>query len=587
VAGLGLALASAVLGLGVAGTAAVADPTGTTLPPAVETTGTVPAEPDPVTPTETTEPSAPAEPPPTSSPVTKPAEEPPPAEPAEELAEEPAPAQDAPAALSIQDVQVTAVFDKPSYRTGEKMTVTVTVRNTGADPVTTRVDFFPRGEDSVVVDYPNPFDDGNPFTLAAGAAKTHTITGATGNPNITSATLHAWVAAPTGEARPFTFAVPIVRTTGHVTGTVYTDRNGNGRYDNGEGQAGVTLTWNSFWQHGPRVTTTTGAAGEFALDLPTGKYGLSGTGPDGLQVGWQPVTVDESGVDDLLVRAVGPISGLTAELAFTKDSYAKDEAPVVRVTLVNSGDQTLHGIVANCNRGGFSNELQGTGEGWGDLARGGVTLAPRSTTTLDVTEPMPVRAYDYGDVFVACDFGYPGVWDENNPSDHDRATVPGQRGDLEGFVGSEGTGIAGVRVVLVGVDGACPVAETVTDGGGEFAFRQVPVGSYDVYLFTPAGWRYPHDNPTGAQVLGHWTAGLYLDLERGDPAPPTLPNCPTPAPVPAARPAPAPAPQARTAPALADTGASIAAPAIVGGLALLAGTGAVVATRRRKPADEN
>lgn len=483
---------------------------------------------------------------------------------------------------------MTAVFDKPSYRTGEKMTIKVTVRNTGAEPVTTRIDFLPRGEDSISVDHPNPFDNGNLFTLAAGAEKTNTITGATGNPKITSAVLHAWVIASNGETRPNTFAVPIVQTTGHVSGTVYTDRNHNGRFDNGEGQAGVTLTWSSYWQYGPTLTATTGAAGEFALELPTGRYNLSGTGPNGLQVGWQPTTIDESDVDGLLIRAVGPVSGLAADLEFTKDSYARDEAPVVRVTLTNSGDQTLHGIVANCNRAGFSNELQGTGKGWGALAGDGVTLAPRSTTTLEVTEPMPAAAYDHGDVFVACDFGYRGVWDENNPGDHDRAAVPGRRGDLEGFVNHDGTGIAGTRIVLVPVDGACPVAETVTDASGEFVFRQVPVGRYDAYLFTPAGWRYPHDNPTATQILGHWTGFLYLDLERGDPVTPTLPSCPTPGgPVPAARPAPAPAPQARTAPKLADTGASIATPVIVGGLALLAGAGAVVATRRRKPVDEN
>lgn len=52
---------------------------------------------------------------------------------------------------------------------------------------------------------------------------------------------------------------------------------------------------------------------------------------------------------------------------------------------------------------------------------------------------------------------------------------------------------------------------------------------------------------------------------------------------PVGTPRPAPVPQARTAPNghtnLADTGASIADPAIVGALALLAGVGAVLATR--------
>ncbi|HEX6352146.1 hypothetical protein [Actinophytocola sp.] len=573
---LGLALTAAVLGLGVATAAAVADPTETTSPP-VETTETTPtAEPtEESTEPATTEPTEPSTQPSTSDPTLTPTEEP-----------EPGPAKEEPAVASILDVQMTTVFDKPSYDTGEQMTIKVTVRNAGADPVDVRVDFVPFGADAILVDYPNPFDGGNLFTLAAGAERTHTITGATGNANITSAKLHGWVSAPNGQTRAFSFATPIEQTTGRVAGTVYTDRNDNGRFDAGEGQGGITLTWVSWWQHGPTLTTTTNATGGFSLNLPTGRYSMSGTGPDGLRVGYQQLTIDESGMDDLLLRAVGPLSGLTVDMEFTKETYARDEAPVVRVTLVNSGDRTLHGIVANCNRGGSSHELAGTGPGWGALADDGLTLAPHSTTVLEVTEPMPEFAYEYGDVFVLCDFGYEGVDELSNPSDFDRALVPGQRGDVEGSIRAEGTGIAGVRVVLVLQDGACPVAETVSDAAGRFAFKLVPVGIYDVYLFTPTGWRVTYENPTSMQVIGHGTASLYLEVEQGTAVPPTLPNCPSGTPAPAN---PAPVAQARPAPkpALAYTGASIAAPAIVGGLALLVGTGAVVATRRRKPADEN
>jgi LPXTG-motif cell wall-anchored protein len=77
---------------------------------------------------------------------------------------------------------------------------------------------------------------------------------------------------------------------------------------------------------------------------------------------------------------------------------------------------------------------------------------------------------------------------------------------------------------------------------------------------------------------------MYIELAPGDASAPTLPaDCPT---TPAAP--PAPAPQGRPAPAgLAETGASIAVPGIIGLLAVLTGAGAMIATRRRKQAKES
>ena len=286
-------------------------------------------------------------------------------------------------------------------------------------------------------------------------------------------------------------------------------------------------------------------------------------------------------MDGLLFRAVGPLTGLTADLEFAKDTYARDEAPIVRVALTNSGDTPLIGIVANCDRGGFGQSLDGRGPGWGDLAGDGVTVSPHTTLVLQVTEPMPAAAYEYGYVGVGCDFGYKNVDDEHNPGDSDRAAVPGQHGDLEGDVADDESGIAGVRLVLVPENGGCAVAETKSDAAGHFAFRQVPVGNYDLYLFPPTGWHVQFDNPTSTYVMGNWTGQMYIELAPGAAPAPTLPSCP-------AAPA-APAPQGRTAPVneLAETGASIATPVVIGALALLAGIGAVLVTRRRRPLEDD
>jgi LPXTG-motif cell wall-anchored protein len=582
-----VALAAAVLGLSVATAAAVADPTDEATPPATETSETAPPAETPTEtapPTDSTEPSTdPSTPPPSSSTAEqptgeKPAEEPADDDPAKEKED------DAPSVQSIRDLQMTATFDKSSYNVGEKMSISVTVKNAGTDSLTVQADFFSINPDSINVEYPDPFDV---VTLAPGASVTHTVKGSFGNPAVTTAKLYAWWYPPGGgEAKAFDFSVPIKQTTGHVSGTVYTDRNNNGKFDAGEGQSGVTLAFsnNVYYEHRP--TTTTNATGQFSVDLPTVSYYVSGTGPNGLEVGGRAITVTQSGLDNLVFRAVGAITGLSVDLEFLKDTYARDEAPVVRVTLTNDGDVPLYGLVASCNRAGFSNELIGVGEGWGDLAYGtdGVTVAAHSTKVIEVSEPMPAGAYDYGYVVVACDFGYEGTTPDQSASDFDIADVPGQRGDLGGVVVDDdtgtGNGVAGVRLVLVPEDGDCPAAEDVTDAEGKFAFEQVPVGNYDLYVFPPAGWHYLYENPTSTSVVGSYPGQTYLVLAPGDAAAPTLPNCPTPA-TPAAP--PAPAPQARTAPAsLPDTGASIVVPGIIGLLAVLTGAGAVVMTRRRK-----
>ncbi|GAB3451725.1 hypothetical protein GCM10027436_50360 [Actinophytocola sediminis] len=427
-------------------------------------------------------------------------------------------------APSIRDVRMTTTFDKPSYDTGETITMTVTVTNTGARPVTLDAYFFSSPPDAIAVDYPNPFESASPFTLDAGASRTHELTGTMGNPDVTTATLHAWLSDPSGTAQPFEFTVPVTPTFGHAAGIVWVDRDHNEAYDAGEGQGGVVVT---FAGATGETVTTTAADGRFAIDrLAGGRYFVSGRDADGLTIAYRTVTVSGAGVDDLSFRAYEPLTELTADLEFTRETYARDEAPVVTVSLTNDTDHALVGIVANCDRGDFGTSLDGRSPGWGALIGDGVTIAANSTLVLEVTEPMPAAAYEHGFVAVGCDFGYRDVEDfEHMPSDNDRALVPGQVGDAGGHVVHEDTGIALVRLVLVPETGGCPTAETTTDAAGEFAFHQVPVGEYDLYLFPPAGWHVT-GNPTHLGVVGNEPATLYIDLTPGDQPPPTLPDCP-------------------------------------------------------------
>jgi LPXTG-motif cell wall-anchored protein len=556
--------------LGLASTAAVADPAGPAAPVATETgAATVPAPPaestESTAPTGTTEQSVPQPPDAPEAPL------------------DTQPRAEGATTQSVQDIQATATFGKPAYHTGEKMTITLTVKNVGTTPVSLNAHFFSSQPDAIGVDYPSPFEQGT-FTVAAGASVTHDLTGAMGNPDVGTAKLYAWFSdATSGMTQLFTFTVPVRQTFGHANGTVYVDRNFNGKYDTGEGQGGVVLTWSNQLHQDSTFTATTDSTGRFTIDsLPTSTYFVDGSGQDGLKVGYRRVVVEESGVDGLLLRAVGPLVGLTVDLEFAKDTYARDEAPTVRVTLTNSQATPLIGIVANCDRGGFGTSLDGRGPGWGDLAGEGVTVAPHTTLVLQVTEPMPAAAYEYGYVTVGCDFSYKNVEDlDHDPHDSDRAAVPGQRGDLEGVLADDDTGVAGVRLVLVPENGGCAVAEAKTGADGHFAFHQVPVGDYDLYVFPPAGWHVEHDNPTPTSVVGGWTGQMYIELAPGAATAPTLPSCPA-----APR---APTAQGRPAPVdgLADTGASTATPLVAGALALLAGTGAVLVTRRRRPAGED
>lgn len=548
----GLVLAATVLSFTTAATGAVADPTGTTAGTTPETTGTTPPE------------------------------------------------EAAPDAKSVQGLTMTAAFDKTSYTTGETMAITVTVTNTGSEPVTTQVMFGQPNPDTIVVTETSPVGQGQAFTVAAGASTTLAVAGGMGNPDVTTATLYAALGDGSTPDESFAFTVPVTPTYGHASGVVYYDRNRNRRFDEGEGQRGVKLTWlNGLQYEAVRTTVTTDEKGEFSLtDLPTGPYDVTGEGLGGLQVGLRRVTVSESGVDGLQFRGTAPLHGLFAKVEFTKDSYAPDESPTVRVTLSNSSDMAISGLIATCVRPDDDTGFTGGGAGWGDLVGDGVDLAPHSTMTFDVTEPMPPGAYNLGFVSVGCEFRYPDIQSVHNPLSYDHAAVPGLLGDARGVVTHDGAGLAGVRVLLVpdylNMPGApCAiVAETTTGPDGTFAFQQVPVGLYVLYMDPPRGWRIEETTFGMTNVYGDRVAEMSFTALPGDHVPMVLPECvagdtgpTTPTPVPTG---PAtPAPQARGTTGLADTGANVVAPGIAGLLAVFAGTAMVLVSRRRRPTGEN
>lgn len=537
---LGLALTAALLGLATVTAVATADPTD-----------------------------------PTSSPPssTAPAPQPPSSDPSPPPSQSPSPSPEAPAETTLADLQVTAKFDKPSYTTGEKITAAVTATNTGKDSLTTS-GYFPWRADAItIVPETNPFRN---VTLEAGESVTHNLTGAVGNAEIGTAKLYVSF----GESREFSFPVPIKQKQAQASGTVYEDENNNGRFDAGEGVGGVTLTWKSRLYSETRRTTTTNAAGRFAVELPTGPYYVLGAAK-GLVLDTHDVEVEESGVDGLLFEAMRPLNSVLAvQMQFTKDSYTRGEAPTVKVTLTNKSDLSLPKIVAKCDHGPEHPNL--TGKNWGALTEGGVTVPPGTTTTVEVTEPMPALANNFGYVRVDCEFSQAGVDYGANPRASDEATFPGRKADLTVAVTTSGEA-SGFRVVLTKGKDECPVvAETKTGPDGKAILKDVPVGRYQLYVVPPTKkWFFKKGNTTGAEAVANRDNGYNFvawEQSEDNPALAQPPSCPGGG-GPGTNP---PAPQGSTGSGLAYTGASLVIPGIAGLIAVVAGIGVLALTRRRR-----
>lgn len=446
------------------------------------------------------------------------------------------PAAAAPASAVLT---VSAAFDKAGYRTGETIGIRFEVRNDGDAPATEiRVSYSLTNPNRIVTDLDSWGVLNTGATIAPGETLTVAVTGQVADPAVTTGELDGFLYDSTGfGVATFDLSTPVTPRFGHVTGVVYADANDNAAFDPGEGLEGATVTaYNTVAYQTAPFQASTDATGTFDFaQLPTVPMRLTATAPNGWPVGYQYVTVEETGVDDLRMRAARPLTDLTADLAFTKDTYRPVQQAKVTVTLTNTGDRPLAGLFANCNRSGSPNGLRGTGPGWGELSitgGDGVTVGPNQTRTIVVTERVPRAARDYGKVWVACDFSYRFALHPDNPFASDSAAVPGAVGRLTGTAlhypnGYEQppVGVGGLRVVAV-TEADCPIAEATSGPDGAFGFARLPVGEYDLYLFAPDGWQVRYSNPTAVGVRPG-TATVFVELTPGTATPPTLPNdCP-------------------------------------------------------------
>lgn len=408
-------------------------------------------------------------------------------------------------------LEVSAEFDKPVYRTGEQISITVRVRNVGTEravglgattfmtSVPTDLQFDPAQWGAL-----NRFFGQPGATIEPGATFETTLTGQQGKLDADTVTLTGFVFDQSGfGVASFAFTAPITLVTSHVAGTIFGDRNGNGVFDNGEEAPGATMTLNFRFVFS--VTATTDAGGRFDFgEIPTAAYGLTGTVPDFL-FGFVPLTIDAAHDNsNLLFRAVPPLNGaLHASMKFTRNKYRPGDVAHVRIALRNSGSIPLTGIVASCNRADEGPSLNGVGPGWGALAANmaGVTIPPGRTSVFDVSEPLPASAVDFGYAIVGCDFNYAdGVLDETGPVAGDTVRVPGGAATLSARVTVPSVtpdpsqpivGLPGVGVTLVHGHGHV-VGRTTTDGNGHFEFPGLAPGpDYTLRFAMPAEWTLP------------------------------------------------------------------------------------------------
>lgn len=494
-------------------------------------------------------------------------------------------------------VEVSLVFDKPSYKTNEDVHFTFKIKNIGETRAVglQMAQFITDPTDLVISDW-GPLTGKPGVNLERGATFSLPVTGQIRSIDKDTTVVRGFVYDETGGgvAPQFTFSAPVVKVTGHAAGVVYGDKNGNGKLEAGEQLSGVELTLR-YVNGSTTYKATSDANGKIDFgDVAAAKYFLGGE----VTPSWLfPFGVVQIGPDtkDLLIRGVPPLNGaLKASMAFTQDTYKVGELAHVTVTLSNSGKIPLTGIVAGCNRIGDGYILNGRGPGWGDLGTDrGVTIPAGQTRTFDVSEKVPEAAFNRGIVVASCDFGYSEVDINNHAQAHDQADVPGGKAIVEGNVGvfdSQGQvkqGVAGVKVVLVS-DRQCPVTgEQTTDAKGHFTFGDVAPGpSYRLYFLPPTGWRIENENPMEITVFGppENHRAWRIDAVTGDAPLPTVPaqpaDCGKTTPPPTTTPGTGGGEGSGSG--LASTGADVMG---LGALALVAlglGAGLVLGARRRR-----
>jgi Domain of unknown function DUF11 len=369
-----------------------------------------------------------------------------------------------------------------------------------------------------------------------------------------------------------------------LTLTVYADNDGDGVADPGEGQGGVPVELSA----GPGYDKAAGRTDENGVVrfpgiqgglwdvylIPRGGYIYDPYEQLRLRPGQNDIAVRTWHVD---------MTKLISNVSFDRPSYAVGDVVRERVTLTNTGNEDMIGIVAMCGAvtiGGSPENYLSSAE-WGELStnyqgRGAIVRAGE-TRTWEFTDVITQRMWDYGFANLTCEFTIPplsrGSYAGATPA------VPGGRGSLTGEVFQGSQLMPGITIRMLNTRTGALVAKVTSDGNGRFELPDVPAGVYEIRTLGP--WR-PVTTRLLAQIFSNvHLNGWRLDVEPGPmqldpdaPPPPPRDDLPRPAdPVPQASPAPHPS-------VLADTGADVAELTALGFLFL---AGGALLLRARRP----
>ncbi|WP_112275812.1 hypothetical protein [Lentzea terrae] len=536
---------AAVLAFGGTSTAFAQDDPTSTAPTPTETVTPPPSSTEEPAPPSSTEPVAPppssAEPAPPVQPSADPSTPVTPVAPPAATVEAPKPeerkAEQQSAQAAAPDLQVSLKFDKPEYKQGESLSLTLTVKNAGdarANEIRFASEPFQLGLTSGVdelVSRPS---------LAPGESKTIKL-GAVSNTPVyvgsvpVTLTLRAYVEGATDKApsdNQVRAETKIFKNSGRVSGVLYQDKNGNGVADPDEalnnGYSRVTLTGGPDFPG--KSTWLTNGRFDF-YEAPVGTYQArigEGYNPDGLVVKPGQFIVVKNGESTEVALQVGPALSRSLQVvghSFDKAKYAKGDPISVTVNLRNTGTAPISKLVAVCDPENDPATLDGTGPGWGELRpdRGGITIGVGQTVPVTITDTVPDVDYPTGKVYFGCVFsvdgrniaggGYGMPW-YSDPGLTVGADVAGTLGRVSGRALSNGTPANGfVKVVAYN-----PANNRIVGDGwtydGNWWISNVPQGK--VALKVVGRWKFADGSTQRlVDVVGDEETKVDLDVVPG------------------------------------------------------------------------
>ncbi|MFT7837889.1 hypothetical protein Q5530_17270 [Saccharothrix sp. BKS2] len=409
------------------------------------------------------------------------------------------------------DLAVTATLDRDEYAPGSEVGAEVVVRNNG--PVAARdVRFQVEGDLRLFVSGQRLTDLPGP-TIEPGGTWTARVVGRPRDPRAASIRFGVGVSTgpryapdldPTPRDNHAADGAAVPQGRGSVSGVVFRDTDGDGRFDEGEGVAGRSVVAEGgapAWA--PSATTDATGRFSFGTDVPAGAYLISspGSGSDVVAAPAARFTVTDGATHDLRLPLVPPVStALSASVSLDGTAYRAGQAVTARITLTNRGTTALRGVVAVCDTGrGF---LAPTDPDMAAFAPDGpgVVIDRGRSRTLVLTEPLPADAVAAGQVTISCRFGDAGRNTAGYRLAFGQARVDGAFGALTGTVllrGSTGreTPLTGARVVALDQRTGLTAASATSDSKGRFTFARLPRGTTKLLVlgaYAPAttgnGW---------------------------------------------------------------------------------------------------